>query len=538
VSRPGLTLDLRSDPGAVEADGPVRRLPDLMALARSPGALLAALRQQPDAELRVLLDDLPLSGVQATVLLLGAIARRGPFVLATPAFTRRSGRTRFLVRAALAVAVALPGELLRSLRLYRRAVAVARSAPELPRAAPRTGSVLYLRTEPSVRWRGHLVGGASTHTSGVINGFAANGLDVEVLAAERPQWTEGARFAPVALRRVFHLVPWLTLAQYGEELVAAAGGRRPDFVYQRYSVGTWAGLELARRLSVPLVLEYNGSELWIQRHWGAEQEPRLAAPLRALEERNLRSASLVVVVSEVLKEQLVEAGIAPDRVLVDPNGVDVERLAPYRARSPEQWRARLGLAEAPTVGFVGSFGPWHGVKVLPEMVARLAELVPAARWVLIGAGQLHDEVRAEIEDRGLAERVAMPGIVAHERALELLAGCDVCVSPHVPNPDGSRFFGSPTKLFEYMGLAKPIVASDLEQLGDVVADGETGLLCPPGDARAAVRAIERLLGDPKLRGRLGTAALARADSAYSWKAHSRRILDALREGRAVPGRDG
>jgi glycosyltransferase involved in cell wall biosynthesis len=121
----------------------------------------------------------------------------------------------------------------------------------------------------------------------------------------------------------------------------------------------------------------------------------------------------------------------------------------------------------------------------------------------------------------------MPGIVSHDRALALLAASDVCVSPHVPNPDGTRFFGSPTKLFEYMGLAKPIVASDLEQLGEVIDDGKTGVLTTPGDAASAAREIARLLGDPDERARLGGAALESARSTYSWEAHTRRILEAL-----------
>jgi glycosyltransferase involved in cell wall biosynthesis len=166
------------------------------------------------------------------------------------------------------------------------------------------------------------------------------------------------------------------------------------------------------------------------------------------------------------------------------------------------------------------------------MIAAIAERVPQARWLLIGAGQLHDEVTAELQRRGLMNRVTLPGVVAHEYALELLSGCDVCVSPHVPNPDGSRFFGSPTKLFEYMGLRKPIVASDLEQLGEVLVDGETGLLCPPGDAGAAAAAIERLLEDADLRERLAAAALQRAASTYSWRAHTERILEALAAGGA------
>jgi glycosyltransferase involved in cell wall biosynthesis len=118
-------------------------------------------------------------------------------------------------------------------------------------------------------------------------------------------------------------------------------------------------------------------------------------------------------------------------------------------------------------------------------------------------------------------------LIDHDKALRLLAASDVCVSPHVPNPDGSRFFGSPTKLFEYMGLGRAIVASDLEQIGEVIEHERTGLLSPPGDVDAAAAAILRLLDDPDLRSRLGDAALAEARERYSWKAHTRRILDAL-----------
>jgi glycosyltransferase involved in cell wall biosynthesis len=147
--------------------------------------------------------------------------------------------------------------------------------------------------------------------------------------------------------------------------------------------------------------------------------------------------------------------------------------------------------------------------------------------VLIGSGSLHAEVAEEIERRGLADRVILTGVVPRTRAPELLAACDVCVSPHVPNPDGSPFFGSPTKLFEYMGLGRAIVASDLFQIGEVLEDGRTALLAPPGDVPVFADAVARLLGDAELRGRLGEAALQEAAAHYSWDAHVSRILDAL-----------
>jgi glycosyltransferase involved in cell wall biosynthesis len=187
----------------------------------------------------------------------------------------------------------------------------------------------------------------------------------------------------------------------------------------------------------------------------------------------------------------------------------------------------LGQPEAPTVGFVGSFGLWHGVRLLPSLIEAVARERPDARWVLVGGGLLYEEVAMEIETRGLSPNVVLTGIVRHDRALSFLAACDVCVSPHVPNPDGSRFFGSPTKLFEYMGLGKPIVASALEQIGEVLEDGRTGLLCTPGDVGGAAAAVVRLLSDEPLRLSLGRAALEEARTTYSWKMHARRILDRL-----------
>jgi glycosyltransferase involved in cell wall biosynthesis len=356
----------------------------------------------------------------------------------------------------------------------------------------------------------------------VINGLLDNGVAVEVLAAEQPAGTERARFRSVPVKRILHLVGPLTNTVYADAVTGAAEGVSADFVYERYQVGSAAGRTVAARLGVPLVLEYNGSELWISRHWGRGAS-RLEGRLAKLERRTLLDASLLVVVSDVLRDAVVEEGVPPERVLVNPNGVDVDTLAPYRTGSPSDRRAGAGLPEAPTIGFVGTFGLWHGVKLLPALV----DAVPESRWVIVGDGALFVDVREEMDERGLGDRVLMTGIVERPRALELLACCDVCVSPHVPNPDGTPFFGSPTKLFEYMGLAKPIVASNLGQIGEVLEHERTALLCEPGNVDEAAAAVRRLLSDAELRGRLGAAALDVAEREHTWAAHVRRILDAL-----------
>jgi glycosyltransferase involved in cell wall biosynthesis len=110
----------------------------------------------------------------------------------------------------------------------------------------------------------------------------------------------------------------------------------------------------------------------------------------------------------------------------------------------------------------------------------------------------------------------------------LLDACDVLVSPHVPLADGSEFFGSPTKLFEYMAMGKGIVASRLGQIGDVLSHEETALLVEPGDARELSEAISRLAKSKDLRERLGAAARRVAVAHHTWEHNARRVLDAYR----------
>jgi glycosyltransferase involved in cell wall biosynthesis len=532
-----LTVDLTFNGPAVELlDGEsALTLGELAAMVRSPGRLRRVLRDPELGELSVLRDARALNGVQSGAMLLAAYSRASRFEVRTPTATIATGRLAMRARAASALATALPAELARSARWHERARRAAAQTFSLrERPAAKIGRVTYLRAEPSLRWLGTQVGGAATHTAGVINGLNSAGVEVSVFAPERPEGVRDARCHEVPPRHILQLVHWLTLVGHTRELVSAALDTPADLVYQRYALGSYAGLELASRLGVPLVLEFNGSEIWTERNWGSGRVP-LARTLGALERRNLLDASLIVVVSRPLKDQLVADGIESSRILVNPNGVDVAELADARAHPPAQWRAREGLPEAPTVGFVGTFGLWHGVKLLPALIEVVAERCHDARWLLVGDGPLHAEVVSDIARRGLSERVRLTGVVAHSRAVQLLACCDVCVSPHVPNPDGTAFFGSPTKLFEYMGLGRAIVASDLDQIGEVLEDGRTALLTAPGDVTAAAIAVARLLDDEPLRERLGRHALEEAIERYSWDAHVGRILHALE---ATHGRRG
>ena len=131
-------------------------------------------------------------------------------------------------------------------------------------------------------------------------------------------------------------------------------------------------------------------------------------------------------------------------------------------------RRELGIRDDEVVaGFVGTFGPWHGVEKLAEAIKSIPASVPV-RFLLVGSGSLHAEVEKQLEAEIASGRVIFTGAVAHDRVPALLDACDILVAPHVPLADGSEFFGSPTKIFEYMAMGKGIVASRLGQIGEVL----------------------------------------------------------------------
>ena len=116
------------------------------------------------------------------------------------------------------------------------------------------------------------------------------------------------------------------------------------------------------------------------------------------------------------------------------------------------------------------------------------------------------------------------GIVSYQEIPQYLAACDILVSPHVPNPDGTPFFGSPTKLFEYMAMGKGIVASNLAQIGEVLEHQKTAWLVKPGDVKDLADGILRLAQDKKLREELGKNARQKAIKNYTWEENVKRLI--------------
>ncbi len=486
------------------------------------GTIFRRLRRYAAAELTVETHDSWRRPLFALAVL--RLASRGPCVVRD-----RAGCARSVGWATLAAAF---GRMARDAaacfplrRRYARAVAALSRPPATPPGRDGAGAPVMLRTAlaPPSDW-----GGAASHARGVLAGLAALGPP-PVLLSPSPLAAPPA-VTHLALPRSGRFADFPGLAPLAAscDAVAAAcqalSGRRVGFVYHRNIAFDIAGAGLARALGVPLVLEYNGAEGWMARHWGGGRLAHAALADRA-EAANLAAADVVAVVSRALAEELAGRGVAADKIVVAPNGVDAARFSP--AIDGAAVRARLGLSGT-VVGFSGSFGRWHGAELLAAAFARLAPRRTDATLLMIGDGETRAAAERLLAEAALSGRARFTGAVAPDDMPAHLAACDVLVSPQLPNPDGTPFFGSPTKLVEYMAMGRAVVASRLGQMTETVADGETGLLVTPADPAALAAALDRLAADAALRARLGAAARAEAER-RSWRGHVERILAKLDE---------
>lgn len=396
------------------------------------------------------------------------------------------------------------------------------SQTRIDHSETKSRQALYLRATISTAKEG----GMLSHSGGFVRGAASLGHKFRFVLSEssttpNDQTKDKVAIKPSSLlgatRALFEI--WNNIVFTSQAAQLIEGEADFDFIYQRYSRFNWTGVALSLARGRPLALEYNGSEVWISKRWDPVGQLWL---LDRFERLNQRAADFIFVVSEVERRNLVSAGVNESKVVVNPNGVDPEIFRPDCGG--QKIRINLGIQDRIVIGFLGTFGPWHGAPVLAEAAARVSKS-SACHFLFIGDGD-ERPVTEEIIERG-GVSATFVGRIPHNEAPAYLDACDILASPHVPSKDGTEFFGSPTKLFEYLSSARPVVASRLGQIADVIEDEETGLLVEPGDAGQLARAIERLATDESLRKRLGEAGRQRVIEKFTWQQNAARVFDAM-----------
>lgn len=232
----------------------------------------------------------------------------------------------------------------------------------------------------------------------------------------------------------------------------------------------------------------------------AERDPLLDRLLGAL-------ADLVIVISRAVARRF-PGRLAP-KLRIVPNGVDLARFSPRPA--PPELRGALGLpAGAPCVVSVGRFVAVKGYAHLVDAAAALERARPGVHWVLAGDGELRPALEAQARRLGLGGRIHFTGW--RDDVPALVAQGDLFVLPSLEEPFGRV-------LIEAMAMGKAVVATAAGGVPEIVVEGETGLLVPPGDPEALAAAVRALLDDAPRGARLGAAGRRRAETVFSLAGH-------------------
>ncbi|MFQ5946239.1 MAG: glycosyltransferase family 4 protein [Anaerolineae bacterium] len=389
--------------------------------------------------------------------------------------------------------------------------------------------IAYLSSDSGIPLFGNK--GASVHIRELVNALSALGHQVTILAASRgamscPLRAEvievGAEPSPLTTEAFPNVGQERALAKMQrslricsailERLVTLHAQEGFDLMYERYSLWSAAGVRAAHELKIPCLVEVNAPLLDEQRRY---REMVLASEAEAIEAEVFDGADALLAVSEQVKAYALAKGAHPERTFVVPNGVDVKRFHPAVEAEPLE-----GADGKFVLGFVGSLKVWHGMQVLMEAFRTLLGRLPAYHLLLVGDGPLRSWIEGYIQGARLEGMVTIMGSVPYDRLPSLIQRMDVAVAPY---PFVEDFYFSPLKLFEYMAIGKPVVASRIGQIQEVIQDGATGLLVRPGDPRDLVEKIERLRDAPGLREALGTAASQEAGH-YTWERNARRVI--------------
>ncbi|MDH5564485.1 MAG: glycosyltransferase, exosortase A system-associated [Nitrospirota bacterium] len=249
-------------------------------------------------------------------------------------------------------------------------------------------------------------------------------------------------------------------------------------------------LVLGRKLGIPVVYEIRA--FWEDAavdHGSYREFSWKYRLVHALETWACRKVSHLAVLCEGLKHDLQKRGISDNHMTIVPNGIHAKDFQPCPA--DENFRHVWGLDGKIVIGFVGSFYRYEGLDVLVEAFSRLLKKRNDVVLLLVGGGEVEEELKAQVQRLSLGSHVIFPGRIPHERIPGVYGLFDILVYPR--HSIRLTELVTPLKPLEAMAMEKPVVASDIGGHRELIRDGETGVLFQAGSAESLSRTLEELL---------------------------------------------
>ena len=294
-------------------------------------------------------------------------------------------------------------------------------------------------------------------------------------------------------------------------------GQQVDWVYERLSSLQSIGW-IFKKHGTPWIVETSAPFFYEAKK---ERKSLILHKLaHRMEIKAYQDCSILVCVSDTLKNILVrEAGVSPEKIIVIPNGADTAFF------TPENYAPKK-LFDNFTIGYVGSLITWQGLDLLISAIHELKADGINLSLVVVGDGSLRKEWEAQAHKLNLEDNVKFVGQISRDEVPSYIAGFDVGYAGHKTLKIGGMYH-SPLKIYEYMAMAKPVIASDFADARQALSEGETGFLFQGGDKeslkRALIKVYENRINLPKM----GLKAREEIINNHSWEARVSDLISSI-----------
>ena len=288
--------------------------------------------------------------------------------------------------------------------------------------------------------------------------------------------------------------PFAVMGAIEKRLLGLARELRPDVIHAHSPVlNAVPAIRVGRKLGIPVVYEIRAFWEDAAVDHGSTKEDSLRYKLtRALETWAVKKADAVTVICEGLRKDLIARGIAPGKITVIPNAVDIEQFS-VGGKPDTELKMKLGLSGSRVLGFIGSFYAYEGLDLLIAALPAILKQMPDVKVLLVGGGPQDRDLKQQVMALGLKDRVVFTGRVPHDEVNRYYDLIDVLVYPR--HPMRLTNLVTPLKPLEAMAQGRLMVASDVGGHKELIQDGKTGVLFHAGDVGDLTGKVVALLQD-------------------------------------------
>jgi len=382
-------------------------------------------------------------------------------------------------------------------------------------------NLIYLWFPP----KNYEIGGMCAHVKGILSGFINNGYNVTLITSSVNIPIKHQNLKVEFIENKSKLPYPLNMIEYTKKMIPVVMSKikeiNPDFIYHRYELFVDIFQKIRKKTNSELLLEYNGSYVWMIKHWTGNPFKKIAGvmllPLiKSFEKRQLISANKVIVVSAAQKKEILNDYNINEKVLSVTNGYDPKVF--YKKDKIQKLVDKYELNGRKVIGFSGTFGPWHGTEIFAKSIKLILSKRRDVSFLFIGDGLLKKDCEKIVQEDGVFNNCVFVGKVPFAQMNDYLNLCDVLVNPTIENKDGSEFFGSPTKLFEYVGTERTIITSHIGQMKELFSENEVYFVNPGDPVDLSNKILNAITNSRKVENK----------EKYTWKEIAKDIINSIK----------